>query len=562
MKICTIKKLTIFTIAVFFSAITAAAQTNGLPVIRINTENGDSILNKEDWVTMTFSLTDPNNSENNIGPISNQQIRGRGNSTWFSWPKKPYRIRFRNSEKQSPFGLPAARNWVLIANYYDLSLMKTSVAFELGHRFGLKYTCSYHHVDFYLNGVYEGSYLFTEHRQADPDGHGAPGRVPVDLYEGWFAEIAWQFNDNPRFRTTDYNLPMVIKSPSFEPELMTNPAYNFVRDDWNELTRLMNASNFPENGYRDLIDLESFVKYIMVQVISNNSDFNVPLHEPFDTRRDPGSIFFYKDKGGKIFAGPLWDFDLSFGTSWFSGNMFGGGLPARITVAPTLYPYPNYPFFRRFFDDPVFVSRWVEVWNENYSENIATMSSFIDKLAEKLRRSAQEDNRRWWPANNFDTRVSELKNYYETRTAFLNTYYNEVTAIAQSNSRIPPDSVLLNDKEAALAVSKDVLTNGFTAGPNPVNKSSGTITFFYQGKSIKNGTFTIYDASGNTVSKIRISGSAVPGNSERRAVGSWDLTDRRGRKVSAGTYLVKGMIIGPDGRGERVAAAVGVMERR
>jgi len=106
-----------------------------------------------------------------------------------------------------------------------------------------------------------------------------------------------------------------------------------------------------------------------------------------------------------------------------------------------------------------------------------------------------------------------------------------------------------------------VLTAVFTAGPNPVAKSLGVVNFYHQGKSIKAGTLTVFDASGNAINKIAISdrsgGNAVSGQS-RRAVGSWDLTGRRGRPVSVGTYLVRGVITMSDGSSERLALTVGV----
>jgi len=252
----------IFIFLLLFSACNDndASQSQGvLPTIMIS--DADPILDKVNWVTMTFSLTDPNNPKNNISAISNQQIRGRGNSTWEA-PKKPYRIRFRDDQQQTLFGLPAARNWVLLANYFDRSLMGNAFAFELGKRLGLEYTCSYNYVELYLNDKYQGIYILTEHMRADPAEIGAPGRPKVDLKEGWLVEIDFHYDEEPQFRTTSYNLPVMIKTPEFEPVNINNPSYDFVRNDWNELTSLMFSKEFPENGYRDLIDMDTFIKYL------------------------------------------------------------------------------------------------------------------------------------------------------------------------------------------------------------------------------------------------------------------------------------------------------------
>jgi spore coat protein CotH len=391
----------IFIYALLFSACTDAYNDRlGLPTIKIHTDDEAPILDKVNWVNMTFSLTVPDKPEKNISEIGNQQIRGRGNSTWDA-PKKPYRIRFKDDQKQTPFGLPAARNWVLLANYFDRSFMGNAFAFELGKRLGLKYTCSYDYVEFYLNDSYQGLYIFTEHVQADPAGIGAPGKPKVDLNEGWFVEIDFRYDEERKFRTTNYNLPVNIKSPE-------SGSIDFVRNDWDKLTSLMASEDFPENGYRDLIEMDTFIKYFMVQVITNNSDFNV---RTYDSRIDPGSTYFYKDKGAKICAGPLWDFDHAFG--------YYSVLPADS------FPYPNYPFFNRFFEDPVFLARWKEIWNHYYND-IASMRRFIDNTAGKIGDAAIKDLKKWHNTENFDSRVNAMKNYFNKRIAYLNEEYNSL----------------------------------------------------------------------------------------------------------------------------------------
>ncbi|MCL2690407.1 MAG: hypothetical protein FWE57_11265 [Chitinispirillia bacterium] len=145
------------------------------------------------------------------------------------------------------------------------------------------------------------------------------------------------------------------------------------------------------------------------------------------------------------------------------------------------------------------------------------------------------------------------------------------------NDRVVPDRPPVV-KDSLVDQSAVLLNAEFTAGPNPVSKQFGAVNFFVGAPlagarntpSIR-GALTIYDASGNVVNKIRINddinrrdamhcvstmtaGSAEP----RRIIGSWDLTDRRGRPVSDGTYLVRGVITTSDGKRERVSVMVGV----
>ena len=121
-----------------------------------------------------------------------------------------------------------------------------------------------------------------------------------------------------------------------------------------------------------------------------------------------------------------------------------------------------------------------------------------------------------------------------------------------------PDRVIPvagSDDGAAAVAPVSRLTAAFAAGPNPVGRSSGSINFFSNGSRIVSATLSIYDASGNTVKKISISGNAVNG---RRPVASWDLTDNKGRLVSEGTYLVKGVVKTSNGKSEKVSLVVGV----
>jgi len=418
-------------LSLFYAVITSCGTikpdyTHDLPVIRIDTVNSEPILDRENWVTMTFSLTDPSNPSNNIPAISNQQIRGRGNASWTQTPedgKRPYRIRFRNDQQQSLFGLAAARNWVLLKSGNDLN---NSFGFELGKRLGLEYTCSYNHVHLYLNGDYRGLYLLTEHRQADPAVIGAAGRPKVDLTEGWFVEIDRYFDESPKFRTAHYNLPIMVKTPEdsnvnendWDFDISKFPVFNRVVSDWNNITNLMASDAFPENGYRYYVDIDSFVKYFIVQTLVKNNDLFRP---GVDEGREIGSTFFYKDKGGKIGAGPIWDLDWSFAPWEFEGEKF----------LPTTAPYQIHPWFKRFHDDPVFHVRYKEIWNNNYQNNILTMSKFIDSHGAKIKKGARENQKRWLEGDIY-WHLNHIKSYFNTRVSYLNREYNKVDVLPAS----------------------------------------------------------------------------------------------------------------------------------
>jgi len=394
---------------------------HGLPIIQINTENEAPILDKVNYVPMQFILTDPSNLENNVSltaeDFSDGGIRGRGNSTWNLPPKKPYRIKF--NKKQSLFGLEKAKSWALLANYWDFTFIKNSVAFELGHRLDVPYTPSYHYVEFYLNGEYEGNYMLTEHHEV------APGRVDIDPTEGWFVKMDIVYDEEPKFRTKNYDLPVMIKSPEFETN-SEDPKYDFVKNDLNELCDSMASVNFPENGYRNLIDMKSIINYFLVNIITNNlGDFD-----------QPKSVYFHKDKGGKISGGILWDFDLSFGFNW--GSIFDPPLQTLNDNSGCCSSIGSNPFHRRFFQDPIFLVKWKENWNDNFS-TIYSMNYFIDDIEDKIRESALKNYEKWKYSGyesmvDFDYWMKKMKLYYGKRIAYLDREYNKIEVLPKTKT--------------------------------------------------------------------------------------------------------------------------------
>jgi hypothetical protein len=127
-------------------------------------------------------------------------------------------------------------------------------------------------------------------------------------------------------------------------------------------------------------------------------------------------------------------------------------------------------------------------------------------------------------------------------------------------SVLTPDRVVPQSKpkeEATVIAPVTALSGKFTAGPNPVAKQSGSVNFYRQGKRVSNSELRIYDATGNVINKVKISDKAL-NTQARRQVGSWNLKDAKGRPVSEGTYLVKGVVKTSDGKSEKVSVILGV----
>jgi len=393
-------------------------QATGLPVISINTY-GETIHHSSTgiWTTMTFSLSDPNNPEHDIATITNQQIRGRGNTTWWWYPKRPFRVRFRDDV--SVFGLAARRNWILLAEFRDPTFLTTATAFRLGREvFEMPYAPSYQHVQLYLNGKFQGLYLLTEHRQADPRGEGVPGRPQICPNAGWFVEIN-NAGEAPFFRVDlpaypSGNLPVRIMSPEYSGNI-ADERYRFVIDDWNELVGLINCSTFPESGYRNLINIDAFVDYLLVSWITGDYDF-----------RFPSNVYVFRDASGTISVGPIWDFDAGFGFDWEVGS-FGVATPS----------YPKPVIFYQLFRDPVFLVRLKERWNEKHDEIVA-LPEFMHPLGEALSSAIKQDYKRHsdsrYYRENFDltTEINRIIAWWHTHVLKINNMINAVEVVAHN----------------------------------------------------------------------------------------------------------------------------------
>jgi hypothetical protein len=122
----------------------------------------------------------------------------------------------------------------------------------------------------------------------------------------------------------------------------------------------------------------------------------------------------------------------------------------------------------------------------------------------------------------------------------------------------PPRVVQPQDNDEFAIIAPIIIRAGeLVAGPNPVTKRS-TVNFFRLGRAVS-GTLSVFNASGNLVNRISINDNAAgAGVTTRRLVGSWDLTDSRGRAVAEGTYLVRGTVTTQDGTRERVSLKISV----
>ena len=229
-------------------------------------------------------------------------IRTRGHSTRFM-PKRPYRIRF--DENTSLFGMKSAKNYILLANYLDRSLVRNSLMVYMSKLLESPlYTLDYRFVDLYLNQSYRGQYLLIERVEFQKNRLDIEPNLTLDD-AGFMVELDFQVyvqnqgNENLEWFKMN-NKPYAIK----EPNPIDTVGYQFRH------TRYMNnyfhdtrQALIERRNYEDFIDVDNWVDYFLMQEIAKNVDVGW------------GSVYMVKETGGKLKHMPLWDFDLAFGNA-------------------------------------------------------------------------------------------------------------------------------------------------------------------------------------------------------------------------------------------------------
>ncbi len=391
------------------------ARKQNIPVIRIDTR-GKPILDKKNYVDGTISISDPEKHYSDVTEFNaDMGIRGRGNSTW-SFPKKPWKVKL--DEKASLLGMPADKEWALLANYSDRTLMRNIVAMKLSEICGFSWTPRMRSVEVYLNNEYQGVYTLCEHKKVSKD------RVDIDVVGendnsgdavtgGYYLEIEEQ-QDETTCWWTSMGVPMMFS----DPEEPTSQQLAYVKGLFESFEQALWAKDFSEtSGYPKYIDVDSFIDYYIVQELTKNIDGNLRK-----------SSFITKERGRKMEMYHLWDFDLTLGNCGYFWAGAGNG-PENFWIKLDKW-YPH------LFEDPTFVDKVQKRWNELMPE-FSKIPEFIDEQALMLAKAQERNFKVWniWDSvdwvkfpslGSYEKEVAYLKEFYTKRLQWLDRELNEL----------------------------------------------------------------------------------------------------------------------------------------
>jgi len=479
--------------------------SSNLPIVIIDTKNGAEIVDSPKIPAYMGIIANEKDQINHITDKHNHYsgrigIELRGNSTQ-GFPKKPFNLTTWNEagEKLNVplFGWPSENDWVLQASYLDHTFIRNPLASHMSRQLG-HWASRCQLVEVVLNGEYLGIYIFMEKIKVDK------GRLDIatlktdeitepDITGGYIWEITG-FDSN-------FGESRNLKYPEYAEAAPAQIKY-ITRYDNNFRNSMLSADYTDEQlGYRAWIDVPSFVDELLVQEALRNSDAY------------GWSGYFHKDKGGKINAGPVWDFDQSAGNSDY---------PDDGVVEGWLFSHPgtnNTPFFwLRLFTDPLFQCQIKARWESARMSifKTETLIMYIDSMANLLEEAQKREFEKWPILGQYfwrETSGYEERDTYSKEVDYLKDFLTQRwewmdKEIAKINSQTV--STLLSVNERVVAY------------PNPANddlyfefvcpKASSGYVLIYNDLGVKVQQIPVYDLhQGNNQLKIKLPNNNQPG---------------------------------------------------
>lgn len=339
---------------------TIMVYNSGLPIVYINTKNGQPIKSKNKWLDTTQMIVyRPDGTVDYDAGTPMVQIKGRGNSTWDTRAKQPYALKLNVTGKI--LGMPENKHWCLLANYYDETLFKNDFALYLGHKYTkLEWTPHGQSVELVMNGRHLGNFFLCE--QVRIAKNRVQGKYLIEIEQKKILKTC----DVVSLLGCKMNIADVDRKNG---SITTKDDISYVRNTvgrFESELRKVNAKN--QSNYKDLIDVESFADWYLIKELSKDVDAN------FNT-----SCFFHIDNDGKIKMGPIWDFDHTFGDR-SSGNPLNATHKSDDFRGFKIVDNVWYTYLLK---DPDFVSIVVQKLNRMLDDSVA-ISNYISHNAERL----------------------------------------------------------------------------------------------------------------------------------------------------------------------------------
>ena len=294
------------------------------------------------------------------------EFKGRGNSTWREYAKKPYQIKF--SKKTSVLGMPAAKKWILLANASDDSMIRTRLVYDAAEQMGFPYVTEYQYVDLWIDGQYLGVYLLGEKAEI------GKGRLNLQDPAGAMFELDNGFatDEDHYFFEGRLNSYFALKEIVEEDDAHIAQAMSNFQTAMTRFTTALTSEGWENLSLAQLnrmIDVDSLARYyLMNEYVLNGESFFT-------------SFFWYQDGASDVLhVGPLWDFDTCMGNKNEKVTDYNASSTSVL--------------MKKMLNIPAFYQRVQELYTR-YKPVLTGMAGQVDGLRDEIGVSADLNYLRW-----------------------------------------------------------------------------------------------------------------------------------------------------------------------
>ncbi|HLP05790.1 MAG TPA: CotH kinase family protein [Paludibacter sp.] len=361
------------------------------------------------------------------------EMRGSSSQTL---PKKPYGVKTLKPDNVSNnnvslLGMPKENDWVLNSLAFDPSLVRDFLSYDLSRALG-NYAPRGVYCEVVVNGDYKGLYVLMEKLKVDE------GRINVQkmtTLDNAFPAITGGYVtkcDKADNEVVSWSIPnssgwgtqFIHVAPSYE--VITPQQDDFIYNEFMEFTDMaIQQDDDPLTGFPSVIDVPSFIDFMLMNEIASNPD-------GYQT-----SSFFHKDRLGKLRAGPIWDFNLTYGNDVFEWG-YDRSLTSIWQFDDSLNTGPR--FWRDLFLNPVYncylSKRWMEMTAPGQPLNFNVICNKIDQLENLVSEAAAREQDRWGAIGSHAENVDSLKTWLQRRIDWLTARLNNYQPCA--NVPVPP----------------------------------------------------------------------------------------------------------------------------
>lgn len=252
------------------------------------------------------SVADSNCSivdENGTFDTTLKKIKGRGNTNWKETDKKPFNLTFYD---KTDIGGVVDKKFSFVSNAKDTTLLRNSIMYDLAHSVGNPYASDQSFVDFYVNGVYRGSYIACQKIDMGKNSVVSLKDTSDDVDTGFnfLVEVdVWNYKSDVYF-VSDKGYHVVLKTPDLEDYDETDPSmkakYDFISSTYQRLEDALYKGTMAD--IEKICDLESLASQYLLQEFGKNCDGGYT-----------STFFTYNAAEDKFYAAPIWDCDSDLG---------------------------------------------------------------------------------------------------------------------------------------------------------------------------------------------------------------------------------------------------------